>query len=823
MKKESDVRGWRLLDRVAQDLRFAWRLLVRSPAFTAVAVCTLTLAIGATTALFTIVHAVILRPLPFPAADRLVMIWEQAPDRAAPNVVSTANYLDWKARARSFAQIAALRQMAMNVLGPGGEAEQLVGLQVTSEIFPVLGVQPLIGRVIRPGEDAAGGAPTVVLSHGLWQRRFGSSPTVLGQRIAVNGEPHEIVGVMPAGFAFPGQQAELYAALQIGSPWAPARDGGRSLVTVARLREGVSVEAAAAEMEGVAAQIARERPASNARWSATVMPLLEHAVGKVRLALAVLFAAVICVLLIACVNVANLLAMRASTRAREMTVRLALGAGRWRLVQQLLVESLLLAGIGGLLGLIAARLGVPAIVSHIPASIALPRAEEIVVDRWALAWTLGVSLAAGVAFGLLPAWQAWRRNLANGLQSGSRAVTSARRMRSALVITEVTLAVVIVICAGLLSRSLLQLTRVDPGFRAERVLTLRMLLLPSKYMEPARRVAVVDRILERVSALPGVAAASSIHFLPLTGGNSGTGYYRLDRPAPPPGSSSGGEVSVVSPGYFRAMAIPLIVGRDLDARDTLDAPRVAVINQSLARRFFPGEDPIGKRLHVSWGGKHTGRLGPPEFEIVGIAGDVHHGGLHLPVEPTLFLSHRQEPNFVSALVIRTAGDPLTLAAAVRAEIRAVDPEQGVSHVQTLDALVADAVARPRLQTALLGAFALLALVMACVGLYGVLAYAVEQRRREMGVRLAIGATPGAIRRLIVFEGLRLTAIGLVLGLVGALAVTRQLEALLYDVRPADPLVFAGVAALLLAVATAACLVPARRAMRLDPASVLRDE
>ncbi|MGH9162798.1 MAG: ADOP family duplicated permease [Vicinamibacteraceae bacterium] len=816
--------GWSAAARIAQDLRFAGRMLARSPAFTVVALCTLALGIGATTAIFTVVNGVLLRPLPFPEPDRLVVVRERSADVDPATPVSPQTYADWRARARPFERIAAVRHVPMNVVGRG-EAEQLPCLQVTGDFFSILGVPPLLGRTIRSGEDVEGGARTVVLSHAFWQRRYGGSRAVLGRQISINEESHEIVGVMPAGFSFPGHHAELFVALQIGSPWAPLGDTGRSLSTVARVHRGAGLQTAQAELEAVTAQLARERSWAKSDWSATIVPLIDQAVGSVRPALLVLFGAVLCVLLIACANIANLLLMRATARTREMTVRTALGAGRWRLVHQLAVECLLLAGAGGIAGVGLARIGVPIILSMFPETLPLPRAAEIGMDHRVLLFTMLVSIGAGLCFGLVPAFRVSGANAADALRSGGRTVVAgASRARALLVVTEVALALLLVIVAGLMARSLAHLYRTDLGFRPERVLTLQMGLFSSKYMEPSRRVAVLDEILERVRALPGVAAAGSIHFLPLSGIRSSTSVRRLDQPAPAPGERGpGAAVSVITPGYLHAMGVPLIAGRDFNAGDRLATPRVALVNQALVRQFFSSDTPLGKRLRVEWGGSHTGRKGPPEFEVVGVVGNVRHDGPHLPPEPYVFLSHRQEASFTAALVIRTAADPLAIAPAIRHQIRQVDPEQGISHVRTMETVVADSVARPRLQAVLLGAFGTLALVMACVGLYGLMSYSVAQRAREMGVRLALGAAPSSIRRLVVGEGLRLTAAGLLVGFVAALLLTRYLATLLYGVTPSDPAVFIAVGALLLTVAMTACYLPARRATRIDPAHVLRDE
>ncbi|MPZ21718.1 MAG: FtsX-like permease family protein [Luteitalea sp.] len=814
-----DMWGWTWLERIAQDVRFAGRMLARSPAFTVVALCTLALGIGATTAIFTVVNSVLLRALSFPEPDRLVMVWEQSPSGNTTNVVQTQNFLDWRTRNRAFEAIAAFRQLPANVMF-GGEAEQVLSLTVTAEFFSVLDVPPMLGRPILSGEGRPGGQGTVVLSHTFWQRWFGGNPTIIGRSISVNGRPLEIVGVMPAGFSFPGVRAELFSPLVIDPVTAP--QDGRNFSTVARLRRGVGVQAAQADMDGIAAQTARERPQMNARWGANVVPLRDEAVGQIRPALLVLFGAVGCVLLIACANVANLLLMRATARARELTIRLALGAGRWRLAHQLVVESVLLAGLGGALGLLLALFGVPILVSLFPETFPLPRADEIRVDGWVLGFTTCVSMGAGILFGVLPGFLARRNDPMRVLHGSGRAVVgSGAKVRALLVTGEVALALMLVVGTGLMVRSLTHLYAVDPGFRPEHVLTLRMLLLPSKYLDVSRRAAFVEQVLERVREIPGVTAAGSVHFLPLSGSESGTGVYRADRPAPAPGAGSSASVSVITPGYFPALGIPVIAGRDIDQRDRMDALRVAIVNQAFAREFFPNDEPLGKRLKVWWSSTRGDDI--PEFEIVGLAGNVRHEGMHKGANPTVFLVHGQEPNLFASLVVRTAGEPLTVAAAVRKAIRSIDPEQGVSDVQTMESVLADSVARPRLQAILFGLFGALALVMACVGLYGLISYSVQQRVREMGVRLALGAAPSSILRLVVGEGLRLTVVGLVVGLVAALMLTRYLATLLYGVTPTDPGVFVAVGALLLTVAITACYLPARRATRIDPARVLRDE
>lgn len=812
------MRIW--IDRLRQDIAFAGRSLRRDPSYFAVAVATLALGIGATTALFTIVNGVLLRPLQFPEADTLVVVWERSP-AGRTNVVQTQNFLDWRAGSRSFEAIAAFQQLPMNLVA-AGEAEQVQGLRVTGEFLRVLGVAPLLGRDIRTGEDVFGARRIVVLGHHLWQQRYGGDPSAVGRQLSVNGSLHDIVGVMPPGFSFPGVRAELFVPLQIDPATAPRE--GRNFSTVARLRPGVTLAAARTDMDTIAAATARERPQMNARWGATVVPLLDQAVGPVREPLTILFGAVVCVLLIACANVANLALMRATVRGHEMSVRRALGATRARLIHQLVVESLAVALAGGIAGLVLARAAVPAIVSLFPESVSLPRTAEIRVDGVVLVFAIGITMGAALLFGIAPGVQAGSRTVASVLQPGRRSIAgTGRRVRAAFVVAQIALSAILVVAAALLVRSLIRLYDIDPGFRPAHVLTTRMILVPARYGDSARRAAFLEQVLTRIRAIPGVSDAASIHFLPLSGMGSGTPYHRADRPTPAPGERPGGGVSVVTPGYFRTMGIPMLAGRDFDLRDGLRAPLVAVVNRTLAEEQFRGEDPIGKRLKVAWGVAGRPLTDDPEFTIVGIVADSVRAALHVKSGACLYLSHYQAPNFFASLVVRTSGDPQAVASAVRQQIRNVDPEQGTLQTATMDQIVSDSVARPRLQALLLSAFAALALLLACVGLYGVIAYSVEQRRREIGVRLAIGAAPSAVLRLVVGEGLKLTIVGLIAGLAGALATGRYLGTLLYEIRSTDPAVFSGVAALLLLSAIGASYVPARRAMHVEPATILRDE
>jgi putative ABC transport system permease protein len=803
------------VERTIQDVRFAARTLMKSPGFTLVVLAALALGIGATTAIFTVVNSVLLEPLPFPDPERLVAIREIAPNGNLNPTVQTQNILDWQARNRSFVRIAAHQALPMNIVGPEG-AEQVNGLRVTADFLPLLGVRPRFGRWFTAEEDRPGAAPLVILTYGFWQRRFGGNANVIGSQVNLNGRPNQVVAVMPAGFVLPNIRAEVLVPAQINPAFAP--QDGRNFQIIGRLRPGISLAAAQAEVRALHEQSTKERPRFNTRWTATADPLLDDAVRDVRTALLVLLGAVLFVLLLCCVNVANLYLMRTYNRVRELTVRHALGAGLGRLLHQLLAESLLLTLAGGVLGVALAYAGVHGLLALLPATFPLPRLAEVGVNGPVLLMCLGVSVAAGIAFGLAPALTANFRNPADALRHAGRSIAGGRHaVGNALVVAEVALALVLVCGAGLMARSFIALNRVDPGFRAEHVLTMRMLLLPSKYAPDINaRAAVVERMLQSIRAVPQVVSAASIHLLPLSGTMSGSSIYRLDRPEPAPGSMPSAGFSVISDGYFRTMGIPLIAGREFDTRDRAGAPLVAVLNQAAARMLYPGEDPIGKQIAVFWNG-------PPEARIVGVARDTHFQGMHVDSGPFVFLPNAQRPNLFNALVIRTAAEPSLVIAAVREAIRNADPDQGVLETATMDQRVADSMARPRMQTVLLGGFGVLALALACIGIYGVLAYAVSQRIREMGLRIALGAAPARILREILSSGLRFAVLGLVIGTAAAVGLTRFLETLLYAVRPTDPEVLAGAIVVLLAVSASACLVPARRAARVDPMTVLRQE
>lgn len=803
------------LERAWQDIRYAARTLCKSPGFSAVALAALALGIGATTAIFTVVNSVLLEPLPFPDPHRLVALREITPEGHNNPSVQTQNFLDWRARNRSFERMAVLHLLPMNLAG-AGDAEQVHGLRVSADFFPLLGVQPMIGRWFTAEEDSPGKSSRVILSYGFWQRRFGGDRQITGRHIKLNGAVAEIIGVMPSAFALPNIRADLFIPVQINPAFA-AMDG-RNFQVYGRMRRGVSIQAAQAEMRGLAVQTAAERPDFNARWSATATPLLDDAVHDVRTALLVLLGAVFFVLILCCVNVANLYLMRTFNRVRELTVRHALGASRARLLHQLTAESLLLTLLGGLLGVILAFAGVRALLAIVPADFPLPRMAQITVNGPVLLVCLSISLIAGIVFGLAPALAADFRNPADALRQSGRGIAGRRgKLGNILVVAEVALALVLVCGAILMGRSFIEYNRIDPGFRPEHLLTLRMLLMPAKYGPNEKaRADVVERILLKIRAIPQVTAAASIHFLPLSGLGSGSGVYRADRPAPVPGTTPGAGFSIISDGYFKTMGIPLIAGREFEARDRAGSPLVAVINQATARMLYPNENPLGKELRVDWNG-------PPHAQVVGVVADSRFEEMQTQPGPFIFLPNAQRPSLFTGLVVRTVGDPRSMIGAVRGALSSVDPEQGVMEIATMQQRITDSVARPRLQTILLGGFGVLALVLAVIGIYGVLANEVSQRMREMGVRLALGASPARIQGEVLKSGLLLACVGLVIGVCAASALTRYLETLLYSVKPTDPGIFALAIVTLLAAAAAACYLPARRASRVDAMVILREE
>lgn len=799
--------GW--LEHALADIRYSLRSFLRAPLFVAIVVITLGLGIGSSTAIFSLLDGILLRALPFPNSSQLMMLWEIPPQIHKTNVVNLTNFVAWRERNHSFQSMAAFLNSPMNLLGDRG-GEQVPGLSVTADFFETLGTPPLLGRTFHPGEYWTSEPREVVLSYGAWQRLFGGRRDVIGKKISIDASHHEVIGVMPAGFDLPNYKAELYV------PQVIENNEGRNYSVIARLRPGVSRASANAEMAALAAQTAREKVRMNAGWSASAVPLLDQTVGSVRPILFVLFAAAGLVLLLACANVANLLMMRATGRVREFGVRLALGASRNRIVRQLLIEGLLLSLCGGLLGVLVGSIAIQTLKTSLPESLRIPRLNEVALNWVVLLYSAGASILAAMIFGLAPALQSLRRNVSQDLRNATRSVTSGRKVRHMLVIAEIGFALVLVSTAALMVRSFLRLTDVDTGFHAENVLTARMLLLPVEKEE--YRAETVRQMLDRIRLLPGVIAAGSIGILPMGGTNSGTDYYRADRPDPAPNARPGGDVSIITPGYFEAMRIPMIHGRAFDADDRAGSPPVAILNQSAARMLFPGEDALGQKLKVQWGDSPITLV-----EVVGVVADIRHDGVSTPPDPCLFMPNDQEPFPFTSLVVRTTGNPSNLENALREQIRAVDSDQGIAKMELLQQVVSDSIARPRLEAVVLTAFGVIALGLACIGLYGLIAFSVAQRIREIGIRVALGASKAGIFRMILGDGLRLAVVGVLLGLTGVVGSARFLRSILFEISPLDPVTLISMVSILLIVGLLACYVPALRATKADPATILREE
>ncbi|MET0396784.1 MAG: ABC transporter permease [Longimicrobiaceae bacterium] len=807
------------METLLQDLRFAFRSLLRSPGFTAAVILTLALGIGATTAIFGILDAVLFRPLPYADADRLAMVWEH--DRFSGTErepASVPDYYDFRERSRAFAELAAFQERQASLAGSDGEARQLSLGAAGHQLFPLLGVRPLLGRVFGAAEDREGAAPVVVLGEGLWRDQFGGSAEVLGSTVRLDGIPHTVVGVVPATLDVPREDTDAWVPLALGPASSPR--SLHNVTVVGRMKPGVTARAAQREMTALAARLEAENPGENHGRGVTVEPLHEALFGTVRTPLLLLLGASALVLLVACVNVANLLLVRGAGRTREVAIRAALGATRRRLARQLLVESLLLALLGGAAGVAIAAWGTELLVGLAPAGV--PRLEGVGMDGRALAVGLLVALATGCLFGLVPVLQARRVDPQAGLRAdggrGASAAPGAARARRGLVAVEVALSVVLVVGAGLLVHSLWRLQRVDPGFRTENVLRASFVLPASRYPQSydvyprwSEVTAFQRELLERARALPGVRSAALASHHPLAPGftNSFVIEGREDEAA----DQAEIPLRAVSPEYFATVGVPLLRGRLLSPRDDADAPAVLLVNEAAARRFFPGADPVGKRI-AFWG---TSR------EIVGVVGNERFHGVAADAPPAAYPPLAQTPMGTATLLLRAAGDPAALVPALRAAVRGLDPEVALYEMETLDRTLSRSISQPRFTTALLGTFAALALLLAVIGVYGVLSYAVAQRTREIGIRVALGARRGEIVRLVVGQGMAPVLAGLALGLAAAFAGARVLSGILFEVAPTDPLAFTAVVPVLGAASLLAAWLPARRAASVDPMTALRTD
>ncbi len=800
-----------------QDLRYAIRMLLKNIGFTVVAVLALTLGIGADTAIFSVVNTVLLTPLPYAESDRLVFLWEngQQIDRMS---VAYPNFVDWREQNTVFENIGVFRRQNYNLTG-SGEPERLVGAMMSADLFDVLRVEAAKGRVFINAEDKPGASPVVVLSHGLWQRRFGGDSNILDQNITLDGRGYTVIGIMPPDFLFPSR-AELWTSVGQAStsPGWENRGNHPGLQGVARLKSGVTVEQAREGMEIVAVNLEKQYPDSNTGNRITIIPALESVVQSIRPALRVLFVAVGFVLLIACANVANLLLARATSRQKEIAIRTALGASRWRIIRQLLTESILLSIFGGAFGLLLASWGVKLIVAISPNSI--PRAREIGLDNRVLAFTIAVSLLTGIIFGLVPALQMSKPDLNETLKDAGRGSTGKRHiLRSALVVAEVALTLVLLVGAGLMIRSFYRLQQVDPGFNYDNLLTFNISLPQKKYAEDAQKINFYDQVTEKIRALPGIQTVGLSSGLPL--GNNGwqTSFVIDGQPPPEPGKTPLTEAATASPDYFRAMNIALLKGRAFNEQDTKDSPRVALIDEEFARRYWPDEEAVGKRIRQ--GGNDPRN---PLIEVIGIVRRVKMDGLDEDSNRVQsYYPFRQLAFGGMTVVVKTSADPMSIVSAVRQQVLSIDPDQPIYNLNTMQQLRTDSIAPEQLNLMLLGIFAAVALILAAVGIYGVMAYSVTQRTHEIGIRMALGAKQSDVLGMVIRQGMKLALGGLVIGIGGAWLATRAMASLLFGVSATDTVTFIAVPVVLAVVALVACAVPARRATKVDPMVALRYE
>lgn len=799
------------MENLLQDIRYSIRMALKTPGFTAIVILVLALGIGANTAMFSVINAVVFRPLPYKESGQLMALWEQSKQMEEMSV-AYPNFLDWQEQNRVFSQMAAFKSDNFNYTD-GGDAERKRGKQVSADFFALLGVNPILGRGFLREEDKPGANPAVIVSHAFWQSRLSANSSLIGQPLKLNGQNYTLTGVLPADFEFNGV-TDIFVPLGLNADKMMDRGSHPGIYVIGRLKPGLTIQEAVASMANVTSNLSQQYPATNSGNSAVVVSLYEDTVGSIRTPFLILLGAVALVLLIACANVANLLLARSATRQKEIAIRGALGAMRTRLVRQLLTESVLLSVVGGLCGLLIAVAGIRTLMTLTPPDI--PRTKEVGIDLWVLGFTLLVSLITGVIFGLAPALQASKVNINESLKEGGRSATSGsgtRRVSNLLVIAEVAVSLMLLISAGLMIKSFLRLRAVSPGFDAHNLLTMQIALPPSKYPDEPKQIQFVEQLVARMANIPGVTAVGMSNGLPL-GRGSETAYLVEGQAALTADQQPIAVEFGVTAHYFSAMNIPVLKGRAFTERDTMNAPKVIIIDESLARKAFPNQDPIGKRLIPLAGVPH---------EIVGVVADVKHYGLAKKQKEQFYFSYLQHGNPSLYLLVRTGANPMSLVGLVRSQVSSLDKDQPVYDVTSMEERLSLTIAKPRFNALLLGIFAGLALILSMVGIYGVISYSVNQRIHEIGLRLALGAQRFHIFKMVVGQGLVLAVIGIAVGIAGAIAFGRVMASLLFGVVTSDLTIFTSVSLLLALVAFIACYLPARKATRVDPMVALRIE